>query len=235
MGYGSQPRPVSATFFDTESSTSIAYNLQEITRHRDYFEIKKDLIISSSVTYSFGEYDEGLVYFDLTGSTEQVFNFNFTFSNTPIVALSMNEDVVNPFGITFSTTGAYIGISAPYSGSVRYRAINATSYPAYVSSSFTGTLFLASAATKTTTDNAQGFDKIYPALPSNPNELYETAWDSAFNSSNIYLSNSIFTNSYVSSSFSATYDGLVHFISIIGPPSSGSGEFMYTFSLTFGS
>ena len=44
VGYGSQPRPVSATFFDTESSTSIAYNLQEITRHRDYFEIKKDIL-----------------------------------------------------------------------------------------------------------------------------------------------------------------------------------------------
>lgn len=94
-----------------------------------------------------GEYDEGFVYF--TGSYGNAvsvpFPFSFTFTQTPVCVLTMESGSisgntnVNLYGLSLSTTGAVAGVSAPFSGTLRYRALFANSYQAWFTGSITPT------------------------------------------------------------------------------------------------
>ena len=116
---------------------STTLDLNRTIRHRDYYKIKDE-----PLPVSLGEYDEDLIHFN--NETFKSFSFNFTFSNNPTVVFSQgtaapaqpNTENVNIFGISRTTTGGVVALSAPYSGTIRYRAAYAGSYPSY----FTGSL-----------------------------------------------------------------------------------------------
>lgn len=228
-------KPINVTITDQITSQSFTYDLNQTTRHRDFYiirDIAGQIITARGI--EFGEYDEDLVFFDFSDGTEKLFNFNFEFTNNPIVTLKAeNENElsnINVFGISYSTTGAYIGISAPYSGNIRYRAIYSDTYPAYVTSAYTTSIMTASAGS-TTVSLQDYYYSNFGTLQSAPEFIYETAWDSTDDSSNIDIRTNFVTSNLISSSLSSIYSKDIHFIVI----DSGSlGGFMYTFGIDFG-
>lgn len=178
--------PETINLVDAETDLSYSLDLQQLVRHRDYFKIiSVATVFSASTGVLLGEYDEGLIHFN--NETSKTFSYAFTFSNTPIVVLTMEEESpsfggitenVNMFGSTVSTTGATVGLSAPYSGTIRYRAAYAPSYPYYFQSSFapiSGT-FRASAGT-ITPSNQSFFTASWNALAGIPVKVLQTTWD----------------------------------------------------------
>ena len=97
--------------------------------------------IAATTTAGVAEYDEGVITFD--GETEKLVTFNFAFSNDPYVVFTFEDSLIddatsiNFFGVDYpSVTGSIVGASAPFSGSVRYRAVYSPTYPAFASSSY---------------------------------------------------------------------------------------------------
>ena len=81
------------------------------------------------------EYDENVINF--TWEESKSTNFSFTFSATPIVTLEVLpsdgfENIVAFLG-SVTNTGITVNVSAPHTGQIVYRAINALSYPTVVS------------------------------------------------------------------------------------------------------
>ena len=247
VGY-STVKPVQQTVVDSITNLTVSYDLQTTFRHRDFFEVKRlrqGFFSDDSlpISFSYGEYDEGLVSFNpMTGEFE-LFNFNFTFSGPPYVTLDVDQvdsfSNINPYGITFSTTGAYIGISAPYSGTVRYRAIWAPSYPTLVTSAYTSSWITASAGA-VLVNNMDEYSSFFGALATLPEEIHQTAWDDSTGTSDIYIETKNITTNYINSSLSALYSNLIHFIIMDLPsgslmPTSSSYGFPYKFGFKFGS
>lgn len=125
-------------------------DLNQTIRHRDVYEL-----LGEPLPITLGEYDEDLIHFN--NEYSKTFPFNFTFSNKPTVVFSQNAAAaakpntqnLNIFGVDTSTSGGLVSLSAPYSGTIRYRAAYAPSYPSYftgsvVSISPTAGLFIAS-------------------------------------------------------------------------------------------
>lgn len=123
---------------DGNTYTSI-FDLNQVIRHRDTYELLGD---TNDISGLLGEYDEDLIHFN--NETYKTFAYNFTFSSNPTVVYSQgtadaaqpNTQNLNIFGISRTTTGGVVALSAPYSGTIRYRAAYASAYPSY----FTGTL-----------------------------------------------------------------------------------------------
>jgi hypothetical protein len=137
--------PVIANLYDEITETSYSLDLQQTIRHRDYFKIA--IQISGVLTppvppFILGEYDEDLIHFN--NEVFKNFTFNFVFSNEPILVFSQgtaapaqpNTENINIYGIAKNTSGGVVGLSAPYSGTIRYRAAYAATYP----SVFTGSV-----------------------------------------------------------------------------------------------
>ena len=160
-------------------------DLNQTVRHRDAYRLKSDLS-----TIDFGEYDEGLIDFD--NETSKAFNYNFTFSSNPTVVFSMGTGIdpttenVNIYGVSRSTTGSVVALSAPYSGSIRYRAAYSDTYPRY----FFGTVdsiaptlgaFKASVDVEVP-DNASFITASWSALSGVPVAIYASPYDDGGNS-----------------------------------------------------
>jgi hypothetical protein len=89
------------------------------------------------------EYDENVI--DFTWEESKSTSFTFTFSATPIVTLEVLpsdglENIVAFLG-NVTTTGITVNVSAPHTGQIVYRAINASSYPTVVSRSVVSTSY----------------------------------------------------------------------------------------------
>ncbi len=202
---------------DTITATTMSLDLNKTLRHRDYFIIdgiagglEREAPPTPPVEIT--EYDEGLVF--LNGTDTGTGTFNFTFSNNPIVVLTPETDSmwgenVNVYGFARTTSGFTFGISAPFSGNIRYRAIHSPTYPAFCTSSFTSSI-TASAGTATLLENYH-YTASFAALPGVPFKFLQTAWnpgtmhDVAFQTQN---SSSNSANVEISAPVSTT----VHFI-----------------------
>lgn len=89
------------------------------------------------------EYDENVI--DFTWEESKSTSFTFTFSSTPIVTLEVLpsdglENIVAFLG-NVTTTGITVNVSAPHTGQIVYRAINASSYPTVISRSVASTSY----------------------------------------------------------------------------------------------
>lgn len=178
--------PKNITVTDSQTNQTFTLDLQKTIRHRDYFQIFNSQSVAgiAPAVLVLGEYDEGLVIFNNT--TTANFSFNFTFSGTPVAVFSMEAEAgtvsnttnINIFGTNINTTGGTIGTSAPFSGTIRYRAAYAASYPSYFTSSYapsSGT-FRASAGT-TIPSNQSAYTASWAALATNPTVFYQTPFD----------------------------------------------------------
>lgn len=219
-GYqNNKPRVVAVV--DPQTSVTYSLDLNKTLRHRDYFIIKS--LTSGSITtaassgsgFSVAEYDEGLVLFSSIADTKTG-SFNFTFSNAPIVVLSVESaslygENLNVYGFSVSTGSFTFGLSAPFTGSIRYRAIYAPSYPALATSSFTASI-TASAGSA----NPGGLDYYtasFAALPGTPFSFRDTTWDTLGNQDvDVYLQTGTSSSNQATIDISAPLSSLIHFI-----------------------
>lgn len=182
--YGYQNnKPQVVSVVDSITQVTYSLDLNKTLRHRDFFIIQglnsgSQLEVSESSGYAIGEYDEGLFHF--SSITDQgTGSFNFTFSNFPIVVLSVESaslygEGVNVYGGNITPSGFTFGMSAPFSGSIRWRAIYATSYPALCTSSYTASI-TASAGSVSMTGQAY-YTASFATLPGVPFSYRDTAW-----------------------------------------------------------
>lgn len=175
-------KPQVVSFVDTATETTMSVDLNRLVRHRDYFYI--DGIIAGPtasaaiVVNGLAEYDEDLIF--VSGSDIGTGFFNFTFSETPIVVLTPETDAIwgeniQIYGLSLNTASFTFGISAPFSGNIRYRAIYSSSYPAYATSSFTSSI--TASAGSTNPGGVSYYTASFAALPGAPFRFYNTAWD----------------------------------------------------------
>lgn len=158
-------------------------DLNKTVRHRDLYRILGDIAPSSAT--SFGEYDEGLITFN--NETFKSFSYNITFSADPIAVFTVNsstiagQDNVNIYGLSRNTTGGIVALSAPFTGTIRYRAVYSPSYPEYfmgvgASIAPTNGIFKAT-ATGGVPDNVSYKTFTWSALSSVPSAVYTTPYD----------------------------------------------------------
>jgi hypothetical protein len=189
IGNGRKP-PVKIT--ETKLGTdgeiySVTLDLNKTIRHRDYFKLLGDI---GSIT-NLGEYDEDLIHFN--NETLKSFSYNFTFSNDPTVVFSQgtadpsqpNTENLNIFGISKNTTGGVVALSAPYSGTIRYRAAYASVYPSYFTGSVvsilpTAGVFIAS-VDREVPDNVSYITSSWAALITTAPYMYQTPFDDNLN------------------------------------------------------
>lgn len=223
--YGPRRRkPDTTTFVDPVTSASVTFDLHRTVRHRDYFIIRAHGEITSSIIIPdipIAEYDEGLVSFSGTDSAST--GFSFCFSGTPdAVVLTVdptgdNSDYIIPYGLTFNSCSMSIGLSAPFTGDIRYRAVySSEGYPAYASSSLTpssGTFLLS--AGSVTPAGTTNYTATYPNVGGTPSVFYKTAWDfSSNNDVDVFISEENSTATATSGEISAPLSNPIYFIAV---------------------
>lgn len=220
--YGFQRRkPDRVELVDTETGVTFSLDLQKTFRHRDFFFIKTTATASIFIPPppKIAEYDEGLVYFTNTDSASTL--FSTCFSNTPdAVVLTIEpgsnfDDNIIPYGIVFNSCSMSIGLSAPYSGAVRYRAVySPLGYPANASSSFvpaSGTFSVS--AGHITASFATEYTASYPPGDPSLNFFAQTAWDFFGNHDNdVFMSEDVSSISGTTGTISAPLNNPIYFI-----------------------
>lgn len=99
--------------------------------HRDFYVKQVNMGLVNSV--QIGEYEEGCAVFDWADQ-ELTVNFSTTFSSSPIVVINLNPYTDSLQNIkaeitSVNQTSFAVRLSAPYSGSVEYKAVYANSFP----------------------------------------------------------------------------------------------------------
>lgn len=208
--------------------TGVTYSLDfnKTARHRDYFKVIT-FNSTSAVPFPVGEYDEGLIHFN--SETSKAFSFNFVFTSTPVVVFTIespasgvnplltNTEYINAYGLSKSTTGSIAGVSAPYSGTVRYRAIFSSDYPTVCTSSFSAS-FVCSAGTFTPTSIITAYTASYDDLEASPSIFLETPWDTgSVSEADVFLSRTSMNSAQATAEISAEIDSdtSIDFISYV--------------------
>ena len=177
------PIVVTETKIASDGNTySTTLDLNKTIRHRDVYKIQEE---PGPVTL--GEYDEDLIHFN--NETYKSFTFNFTFSNNPTLVFSQgtaagsqpNTENINIFGISRTTTGGVVALSAPYSGTIRYRAAYASAYPSYFTGSVasiapTAGIFIAS-VDKEIPNNTSYLTSSWAPLASVTPNIFQSPYD----------------------------------------------------------
>lgn len=218
--YGrTRQKPRVVQFFDSGSQKTISTDLTKTFRHRDYFNIqginrKISLFDLPSISSSLAEYEEGLVAFN--NESSKTASFSTSFTNAPYVVYTVepagnNSDNVNVFGISVPTlTQMFIGLSAPFSGNVRYRAVYSPSYPIAASSPYTGSMQIYAGEVDIT--NATSYTASF-SLPTGTLEFRASFHDSLSNSeTNIQLINESLSTTQATNELTAESSGKIHFL-----------------------
>lgn len=223
--YGfSRKKPVIKFFSDSVTGISYSVDLNRIYRDRDYYlrdklhgTIMSGTAVPPPPPHNVAEYDEGVIWFDGTGS-QKAGVFNFTFSSNPIVVFSLEENPevnVNLFGLSRTTSGYTVGASAPFSGAVRYRAIYATEYPAECTSPYSGTFFASANTAALSNQDSFGATFDYDSgLVGAISEVRANAWNTPLNEGDVYLQldSSGSSPPEISGSLTANTTANIHFI-----------------------
>lgn len=132
---GLPKRPPNLVSLSKIGADGVIYNsvidLNQTIRHRDPYRVLGDVGSLANI----GEYDEGLISF--SNETFKAFSFNFTFTSAPTVVYSVNAGTdpttgnINIYGLGKTAMGAVVGLSAPFTGTIRYRAVYSLAYPQY--------------------------------------------------------------------------------------------------------
>jgi hypothetical protein len=173
--------PVYATVTIDDAGTTIEINRNQIKVDRQFY-LLPEAIDAAFTGFQTGEYEED--DFVVTASVDSVtITFATPFTSTPIVVASPNTSSnnlhnINLFVDSVSTTQAILKFSANFSGSLRYRAIYASSYPARVQRTplFPGSYYDAAAGT-ILTSNESSTTVTYPNIGGSPTDAFLTAQD----------------------------------------------------------
>lgn len=176
-------KPVVETFVETLTAVTFSYDLNKTYRHRDFFLIKNIPSGTYGAEVILAEYDEGLINFN--NSDFQIQGFSTCFSQIPdavvltVEPASNNSHNIIPYGLSFTACSMSIGLSANFSGSIRYRAVySSTGYPAIVTSSFApGSGAFAVMAGNVTASNTDNFNVPHNFVGPGPSAVRMTTWD----------------------------------------------------------
>jgi hypothetical protein len=167
-----------------------SFDAQNYVYNRDFFYIYNDVLgsISASGTSSSpftGQYDEDII--TLNWETSATKTFNVTFASTPIVVLDVIQNLdlenVNVYITAVSTTQVQIATSAPFTGTIRYRAIYAATYPATVQRNVISSAFSYTAvAGYVDVVGLSYFTASYTSLGGTPTSVFFTTFDVNANS-----------------------------------------------------
>lgn len=220
--YGYQnTKPQLVEVVDVASATTRSIDLAKTLRHRDFYYI--DGITANYIpsippppipTGSFAEYDEGIIFVN-TNAFSYMGNFNFTFSNNPIVVLSIEDALpgtenVNLFGINPGVSNFTFGFSSDFSGSIRYRAIYSPTYPALATSSFTASM--SASAGSVNPGGLAYYTASFAALPLAPFEVRQTIWVEDALGEDVAFITQVSSSSEISSDLSSEFSKTVHYI-----------------------
>jgi len=188
--YGAERAPSEKVeFVEAETGISRSFDASQLVVHRDFFIIfapsgSKAEIPPVPPPPVYGEYDEDFINFDWT--SEATRPFNITFSQQPIVTLEVENlnsglEGVQPFLISYDTGQLTVGLSALHSGSIRYRAIYAPSYPSVVVRNvLEPTLFYTASAGFVDLNGQSDFTATYNAVtnpPAAPSQVFFGLYD----------------------------------------------------------
>lgn len=164
--YGLQRRrPKNLSIEDPEENETVTFDLQRTQKNYNPYIRKKKFPVRPFVI---GEYIEGTIAFNNEDTKTHTFSESFT--NAPIVVLTVepandNSDNIIPFLTNVTKNDINIGLSAPFDGDIRFRAVYSDSYPTIVSSSISGS-FTVSATRASVPKNATTFTGSYSELAS---------------------------------------------------------------------
>lgn len=203
-------KPRNVTVLDDASDQYLTFDLNKLIRHRDYFVIDGPDIEPGDLIY-----EEGIVYFNNEDVVLSSFSSNF--HESPIVVYTIessgSDDNVNIYGIGQPTKDTFrIGASAPFSGSVRYRAIySRNGYPVYIETSAYSSSFWVYAGKKTIT-NATEYTASY-TINSGTLEYRDTAHDRDGNFDNdVFIETDTKSLTQATNTLSAPTTDTIHFI-----------------------
>jgi len=176
-------RPPKQEIVVVVNGASRSFDAQSMAYHRDFFRVINDALQSTAggpSPIAFGEYDEDLISFNWTTSGSRA--FNITFTATPIVVLDVipNTDLenINVFLSYSSPTNLSVQVSAPFSGSVRYRAIYSPTYPIMVTRNVISSAFTYNAyAGYIDLVGINFFTASYTSFGSPPSQAWFTPYD----------------------------------------------------------
>lgn len=221
-GYNNR-KPELTTIVDTVSNTTYSLDLNKTVRHRDYYIIDGFVgaIQETPVEILPFEYEEGLIYlnYDEFGNTMPeggIGFFTFPFTATPIVVLqiesaSLYGENLNIFGTELTSQQFSFGLSAPFTGSIRYRAINMPSYPAYVTSAYTSSITASAGIANIT--GLTAYTASFAALPGTPFRFMQTVWDTSYsNNVDVHLETQTTSSNSATVEFSSDLTAAIHFI-----------------------
>lgn len=135
---GGRPPPNLQSYEDRFTGETRIRDFNQILRDRDYYLI--NVMQSQSAPPSpFGEYAEELLdLYTIDGAVQDTFLYSFpiTFSSPPIITIEIpsgsGAGFVNPYLGLVTTTFFVFALSAPSTGTIVYKAVNAASYPVQV-------------------------------------------------------------------------------------------------------
>lgn len=210
-------KPHIIEYVDSGSQETVRVDLNKTYRHRDYFQIKginRPTAFWHPPTGSSALYEEGLVTF--AGETEMTVPFVASFPTAPVVVYTVetvgdDTENINVFGTAVpTTTDMFIGLSAPFTGDIRYRAAYAPTYPKNATSIYTGSMEIDAGAVDIT--DATEYTASYSLTPGTI-EFRATFHDSLSNSeSNTGMLNDAYDETESTNSLTAPSSGKIHFI-----------------------
>jgi hypothetical protein len=210
-------KPNVRQFVDPKTDLSFSLDLNQTLRHRDFF-IVQTIVSGPFVSSIIAEYDEGLIAFDNT--TMAAAPFSFCFSDTPDAVVLSVESVsdysnnIIPYGLGFNSCSMSVGVSAPFSGNIRYRAAySVDGYPAVATSSFApGSGSFTVYAGHITASDVTSFTTTYDVGPMGPSSFRNSPWDFFTNfGADVFIDKTVgITGS--SGEISAPYNNPIYFI-----------------------
>lgn len=184
--YGAERAPSDKVeFVEAATNISRSFDASQLMVHRDFFIIFAPSGSNPETPPAvYGEYDEDFVDFNWT--SEATRPFNITFSQPPIVTLEVENfntglEGVQPFLVSYDNGQLTVGLSALHSGSIRYRAIYAPSYPSVVRRTvLEPTLYYTASAGYVDLSGQSEFTATYNAVtdpPTAPSQVFFGLYD----------------------------------------------------------
>lgn len=210
--------PVVSTLFDGQEVDTNRFQI-----HRDFFVITTRIAgtpeILPEIFYPLGEYEDDNTYFN-NQSSKTVF-FSQVFTAAPIVVVNLEgttglENLVASL-VTIATNKVTIELSANYTGNVRYRAINASGYPARVFDNPNNpTIQLLCTATQVSVVAANTFTASFNSLGSLPTNSFYTAYDLlGTQDTNVFLLTGSVGETLGSGDLSAAMTNRINFLALV--------------------
>jgi hypothetical protein len=128
-----------------------------------------------------------------------------------------SSDYVIPYGYTFNACSMSIGLSAPFTGNIRYRAVySSTGYPANAQSSLVPASGTFTVAAGYVMENGNSdYTASFATLANAPSIFYRTPWD--FNANfddDVTLTEDSSTANTASGQISAPLNNKIYFIAV---------------------